>query len=132
MPTFNIEIQESYAKELEIQANSVKEAVAKVFEKYQNGEIVLDSKDFVETKFVNLNLKQIGTEKNALIREVVDYMFKDEQRHFGEFGVKPKNHIFLKLKRLKEYQILRLPKHKVGFWSGPARNAQTSSNFSRY
>lgn len=45
--------------------------------------------------------KQLLTDENKKdIQEVIEYLWKDEQRHFQESG-EPKNHIYNTLKRLQ-------------------------------
>ena len=52
-----------------------------------------DSSEFI--------VKQLlSDEERVAIKEVIDYMWKDEKQHWEEWG-KPKNHIFNVLKRLK-------------------------------
>jgi hypothetical protein len=41
-------------------------------------------------------------ELKNLINDLVEYLYEDEERHFEEYDYKPTDHIFLKIKRLKE------------------------------
>jgi hypothetical protein len=43
-----------------------------------------------------------NAELKILIDEVIEYLFKDEERHFEEEEFPSENHIYLKLLRLKE------------------------------
>ncbi len=46
--------------------------------------------------------KQILTDENKQdIQEIIEYLWKDEQRHFQEYG-RPKDHIYHTLKRLRK------------------------------
>lgn len=99
METFKIEVQEVLSRIVEVEAKSVEDAVDQVYEQYKKAEIVLDYTDLVEMDVFSQDSKE---EKNNLIKEIVDYLFEEEQKHFEEFDVKPDTHIFLKLKRLKE------------------------------
>ena len=101
MGTFKIEIQELLARVVEIEADNKNEAISKVNELYKKAEIVLDYNDFVGVDFTDINSQSKNDEKNKLISEVVDYLYSDEENHFEE-SEEPENHIFLKLKRLKE------------------------------
>ena len=101
MGTFKIEIQELLARVVEIEADNKNEAISKVNELYKKTEIVLDYNDFVEVDFTDINSQSKNDEKNKLISEVVEYLYSDEENHFEE-SEEPENHIFLKLKRLKE------------------------------
>lgn len=40
-------------------------------------------------------------EKERLISKIINYLYYDEEKHFKELD-EPKDHIFLKLKRLKD------------------------------
>lgn len=50
METFKIEIQEFLSKIIDIEAENINEAVSKTKKMYQNGEIILDSDDYVTTE----------------------------------------------------------------------------------
>ena len=53
---------------------------------------------FDKSEFI---IRQLMTdEERAAIKKVIDYLWKDEERHWEEWG-KPKKHIFHVLKRLK-------------------------------
>jgi hypothetical protein len=64
MKTFKIEIQESLARVIEVQAENATEAFTKVNELYHKTEIVLDYNDFVEVNFVEINSQTKEDEKN--------------------------------------------------------------------
>lgn len=51
METFKIEIKETYAKIVEIQADSPEHAFDKIQQLYSDKDIVLDSENYVETEF---------------------------------------------------------------------------------
>ena len=51
MKTYYISVTETLNKIVEVQAESSEEALRKVEDAYYNGEIVLDSEDFVDTDF---------------------------------------------------------------------------------
>ena len=51
MKEFKIEIVETLQKTIVVLSDNLENAIDKVEELYYNGEIVLDSNDFVETKF---------------------------------------------------------------------------------
>jgi hypothetical protein len=104
METFKIEIQELLARVVEVQADSIQEAFSKVNEQYKKAEIVLDYNDFAEVNFTDINSQSKTDEINSLIKEVIDYLYTDEQKHFEESN-KPQNHIFKKLERLKQLVV---------------------------
>ena len=101
METFKIEIQEFLAKVVDVEADNASDAISKVNEKYKKAEIVLDYNDFVEVDFIDTNSQSKNDEKNKLISDVIEYLYYDEKKHFEELN-EPENHIFIKLKRLKE------------------------------
>ena len=51
MKTYYISVTETLNKIVEVQAESSEEALRKAEDAYYNGEIVLDSEDFVDTDF---------------------------------------------------------------------------------
>ena len=61
MKKYTIEITETLQRQIEIKANSFDEAYSIIKEKYHNGEIVLDSNDYIDTDF-KLISKSIGKE----------------------------------------------------------------------
>ena len=101
METFKIEIQEFLARVVYVEADNTSDAISKVNEKYKKAEIVLDYNDFVEVDFIDTNSQNKNDEKNKLISDVIEYLYYDEKKHFEELN-EPENHIFIKLKRLKE------------------------------
>lgn len=54
MKTFKIEVRETLARVIEIEANNMDEAEDMVQEMYDNEEIVLDSSDYVDTEIETL------------------------------------------------------------------------------
>jgi len=50
MHTFKIEVQEFLARTVEIEADSIAEAISQVKEMYRKEEIVLDADDYVRTE----------------------------------------------------------------------------------
>lgn len=100
METYKIEVQEFLARVVEVQATNLSEAICKINEKYKKAEIVLDYNDFVEADFIDINSQSKIDEKDALMKEVIEYLYSDEKRHFEELD-KPDNHIFSKLERLR-------------------------------
>ncbi len=81
MKTFKIEVKELVYKTIEIQADSYEEAITEARKHYED--------DF------SIN------EKKKLIDEIIEYLYKDEERHYEEEGDESINHIFHKLVKLK-------------------------------
>ncbi len=103
MKTFKIEVQEILSRIVEINANSKVEAIEKVELLYKHEEVVLDHFDHISTNIViNMNDGFVNNERYDLINEVLDYIYENEKKHYEEHDFKPKDHIYLKLKRLKE------------------------------
>lgn len=50
METFKIEIKELLSRFIEVEADSIEEAISKVRVKYEKQDIVLDSEDFITTE----------------------------------------------------------------------------------
>jgi hypothetical protein len=100
MEIFKIEIQELLARVVDVQAENIQEAFSKVNDQYKKAEIVLDYNDFGEVNFIDIMSLSKKDEMNMLIKEIIDYLYMDEQKHFEESN-NPENHIFQKLERLK-------------------------------
>lgn len=100
METFKIEIQELLARVVEVQAENIQEAFSKVNKQYIKAEIVLDYNDFAEVNFTDINSQSKTDKISSLIKEVINYLYSDEQKHFEESN-QPQNHIFEKLEQLK-------------------------------
>lgn len=97
METFKIEVQEILSRTIDIQAQTIEEAIAKANKMYNSEEIVLDYNDFSKQEIIPNNLIH---EKENLIKEIIRYLYQDEKMNFVELN-EPKDHIFLKVKRLK-------------------------------
>ena len=100
MGTFKIEVQEFFARVIEIDAKDSQDAFAKVQRQYKNEKIVLDYNDFVDVNFIDFNSQSKEDEKNMLIKDIIEYIYVDKQKHFEESN-NPKNNIFKKVERLK-------------------------------
>lgn len=97
MGTFKIEIQELLSRTIDIQAQDVDEAIEKANKMYNSEEIILDYNDLKKTEIIpNILLN----EKDNLIKEIIEYLYHDEKKHFEELE-EPVDHIFLKIERLK-------------------------------
>lgn len=100
MKTFKIEILEFLSEIVEIEANSVDEAISEVKKRYYNEQIVLDDTNFVTTEFNDMDCLSKNDEKKQLTKEIIEYLYSDEKKHFEEL-YEPSDHIFIKLERLK-------------------------------
>jgi hypothetical protein len=97
MKTFEIEVQEILSRVISVEAENPTEAISTVEKLYKNEEIVLDYNDF---KYREIKPLGFNEDKNNLIKEVIDYLFEDEKKHFEECG-KVENHIYLTLVKLR-------------------------------
>lgn len=102
MKTFKIEVQELLARVVEVEAESTIDAVSIINEQYRKTEIVLDYNDFVQVNFLDIDSENDNSERDKLTNEIIDYLFEDEKKHFEELDGKSDDHIFLKLRKLKE------------------------------
>lgn len=97
MKTFKIEVQELLSRTINIKATTIEEAIAKANQMYISKRIVLDYNDLSQQKIIPTDLID---EKEDLTKEIIGYLYQDEKRHFEELE-EPKDHIFLKLEKLK-------------------------------
>ena len=97
METFKIEIQELLSRTIDIQAQNIEEAIEKVNKMYNSEKIVLDYDDLTKREIIPNFLLN---EKENLTKEIIDYLYQDEKKHFEELE-EPNNHIFSKIERLK-------------------------------
>lgn len=102
MKTFKIEITETLSKVITVESDSIETATKQVQQQYQKSEIVLDYTNLISTDFSSSTKKKTDKEKIDLTKELIDYLFDSEKKHFEEFLIKPNNHMYLKLKKLKE------------------------------
>ena len=56
MKTFEIEIKETLSKTIEVEANSIEEAIEKATLLYNNEEIILNSDDYLDTEIDHINI----------------------------------------------------------------------------
>jgi len=97
----NINIQETLSRTVTVQAESIQDAVRQAEEMYINEEIVLDYADYDGQVIIEKMEEKYKSHKDKLIDEVIEYMIKDEERHYEELDC-PKEHIYLTLKELSE------------------------------
>ena len=98
MEIFKIEVREVLARIVEVEAESLRDAVDQVYEQYKQEDIVLDETDLKEMDVLPQSEKE---EEKNLINDIVEYFYEEEKRHFEEFHTVPDNHIFFKINRLK-------------------------------
>jgi hypothetical protein len=99
---YNIEISERLSRVVHIDASSLEEAIEIAEQKYKSEEIVLDWTDFHDGVSIGEFDPNIQNEKDELVGEIIEYLIKDEERHFLESG-KPDNHVYTKLIKLQNF-----------------------------
>lgn len=98
MSNYKIEIEEWYLRQLNIEADSFDDAVEKVHDLYKSNKLNAQDLSIVGYKIKDGNEDE---GKDALIKEIILYLYRDEKRHYEEFGDdKPEDHIYLKLEKL--------------------------------
>lgn len=56
----------------------------------------------MRVNFVDFESKNMSNELISLVNDIVNYSIEEEKRHYEERMTKPKNHIYLKFKRLNK------------------------------
>jgi hypothetical protein len=102
MATYKIVVKETLQQIIEIDANSIKDAINQIKEQYKSEKIVLTDHHYVDTDFFSLEDDDFRNEKLDLINEILEYLLDEGKKHFEAFDVEPKNHIYKKLLRLKD------------------------------
>lgn len=102
---YNVVISEKLKRIVEVNTPTSTEAIEFIKKQYQEEKIVLDYSDFDGEVIIENQDDEI--EKEAFIKDIIDYLYEDEQKHFEEcFGEKSPekedNHIFYKLYELKK------------------------------
>lgn len=90
----DIKITETLSKIVSVKANSVAEAINKIEDKYNNEKIVLDYSDYDRNVIFEENIDNFDSKKDFLINEVIEYLIKDEKKHFEEMN-EHNNQIYL-------------------------------------
>jgi hypothetical protein len=99
--SIDIRVTEILSRVITIDALSIEDAIAIVENMYKNEEIVLDYLDFNGSVLIEKNEKNFNSRKDLLIDKVVQYLIKDEEKHYEESG-KPNDHIYLTLLELQK------------------------------
>lgn len=102
MNKYFIEIKETLSKIIEIEAESANEAISIADSLYKDSKVILDEYDFVGVEFFDTFALPKEDEIKHFLRDIVDYLYLDEERHYYESN-EPINHIFLKLQEIKNF-----------------------------
>ncbi len=97
METYRIEVIEILSRVVDVKALSSEDAISTINKSYKKSEIVLDADDFIDVNFIDINKKE---DKNQLIKDIIEYLYIEEKKHFEE-NDQPENHIFNKIEKLK-------------------------------
>jgi len=99
---YSIKIEEKLSRVVTVKAKAIEEAIDLVEDMYRKEEIVLDYSDFHGDLTIEKKEDIFDSRKDFLINELIQYLIKDEEKHYEELQ-EPNDHIYLKLLELKEY-----------------------------
>jgi len=98
----DIKVSEVLSRIVTVDSLSLEDALLTVEDMYKNEEIVLDESDFNESVIFEKKEDNFNSKKDFLINEVIEYLIKDEEKHYEELD-KPNEHIYLTLLELQKY-----------------------------
>jgi hypothetical protein len=98
----DIRITETLSRVITIDSLSIEDAIITVENMYKNEEIVLDYSNFNDDVLIEKKEENINSKKDLLINDVIQYLIKNEKKHYEESD-KPSKHIYLTLLELQNY-----------------------------
>ena len=98
----DIQVTEVLSRTITVNASSVDEAINIVENMYKKEDIVLDYADFNGNVIIEKKEENFNSKKDLLTNKVIQYLIKDEEKHYEESG-EPNNHIYLTLLELQKY-----------------------------
>jgi len=98
----DIKVIEILSRIVTVDSLSVEDALHTVENMYKNEEIVLDEGDFNDSVIIEKKEDNFNSKKDFLINEVIEYLIRDEKKHYEELD-KPSEHIYLTLLELQKY-----------------------------
>ena len=101
MKTYEIEIQEFLARVVKVEATDINDAIAKVSDKYEKAQIVLNYKDFADVNFIDINRQTKEDRIKMLTREIIDNLNSNKEKYLQQFDNQHDNGFFLKVDELK-------------------------------
>lgn len=101
MKTYEIEIQEFLARVVKVEATDVNDAIAKVSDKYEKAQIVLNYKDFAEVNFIDINRQSKEDKIKMLIREIIQNLNSNKGKYLEQFDKQQSSDFFKKVDELK-------------------------------
>lgn len=97
----DIRVTEVLTRIVKINARSTKDAVNIVKSDYKQEKIVLDESDFNQNLVIEKKENEFSSRRDALANTVIQYLIKDEKKHWMECGKPKESHIYLTLKELQ-------------------------------
>jgi len=97
----DIRVTEILSRVITIDSLSIEDAIMTVQNMYKNEELVLDYSDFNDDVLIEKKVENFSSKKDLLINKVIQYLIKDEKKHYEE-SEKPNNHIYLTLMELQK------------------------------
>lgn len=97
----DIRVTETLSRVIAVDALSIEDAIITVENMYKNEEIILDYSDFNGDVLIEEKEENFSSKKKFLINKVIQYLIKDERKHYEE-SEKPNNHIYLTLLELQK------------------------------
>ncbi len=97
----DIRVTETLSRVISIDSLSIKDALTTVEKMYKNEDIVLDYTDFNNDACIEKKEDNFNTRKDLLINEIIQYLIKDEKKHYEE-AKEPSKHIYLTLLELQK------------------------------
>jgi len=98
----DIKVTEVLSRTITVNASSVDEAIDIVENMYEKEDIVLDYTDFKGDVIIEKKEENFNSKKDLLTNKVIQYLIKDEEKHYEE-SEEPNNHIYLILLELQKY-----------------------------
>ena len=97
----DIRITEVLSRVVSVNSDSIDDAILIVEDMYYNQEIVLDDSDYDGNLVIEKKEDNFQSKKDFLINEVLEYLIKDEKKHYEELN-EPSEHIYLTLLELEK------------------------------
>lgn len=97
----DMRVTEILTRIVKIDAQSIEDAISIIKNDYKQEKIVLDESDFNQNLVIEKKEDAFSSRRDALANTVIQYLMKDEKKHWMECGEPKENHIYLTLKELQ-------------------------------
>jgi len=97
----DIRVTEVLSRVVSVNSDSIDDAILIIEDMYNNQEIVLDYSDYDGNLVIEKKEDNFQSKKDFLINEVLEYLIKDEKKHYEELN-EPSEHIYLTLLELQK------------------------------